>query len=442
MMLSAALYGNGRYAANLLSAEWAPMQDSPREQGRSKALGWSGFALATALSCCFLFSPGTSDVVVWKSWSDVVQERGYLAAYNDPAVYINQPPLGILMLGGVGGLSRAAGIPAYVWPERALSGFKVSVLVFLLLASGAVGFATKNAALAAVAQLGLLLNSVVLGYFDVYFVPALVLSLWALKRRNLALATALLFVTCMVKWQPLLIAPFALLYMLDAEGVAGLRSVSWRRVGRGVVLPGGLCLLMAGALAGPGMAHAFARGQELNMLSGNALNFNWIVTYCLHVFYPEGYGPLAEGVCEVVRTRDVRIVGLAKALFWGSYLMALACFFQREKSFENLLRYALVGYLSYCMFNTGVHENHFYPAMVLGFFLFLERRAFLPLAIALAVGVNLNMFVFYGLNGKVSPFPRVVGVDITLPLAMLYLAAFAGLYGVVLLGDARKARRT
>jgi len=55
-------------------------------------------------------------------------------------------------------------------------------------------------------------------------------------------------------------------------------------------------------------------------------------------------------------------------------------------------------------------------------------RTYLQQAVAIALAANLNLFVFYGVDGQDFPFNRVVGVDIALILSVLYVILFLIIY--------------
>jgi hypothetical protein len=126
------------------------------------------------------------------------------------------------------------------------------------------------------------------------------------------------------------------------------------------------------------------------------------------------------------------IVGPLKLLFAGGFGAILIWFFTRPKTFPNLLLFATLGYLAYFTLNTGVHENHLFLAcLLLGLLAHRERTTLPDLAVWAAL-LNINMVVFYGLDGRGLPFSPVVGgLDLTLPLALLTVLLFVGFFARV-----------
>ena len=72
-----------------------------------------------------------------------------------------------------------------------------------------------------------------------------------------------------------------------------------------------------------------------------------------------------------------------------------------------------------------MHENHLFVAVVLAFMLMLHERTHEHWAIVatLAVMLNVNMFLFYGVDGTARLSP-VVGIDLSVILALLYAVAW------------------
>ena len=101
-----------------------------------------------------------------------------------------------------------------------------------------------------------------------------------------------------------------------------------------------------------------------------------------------------------------------KAPFFLVYLMLGYRYLKHKNSFENLLLFAIAVYLAYFTFNTGVHENHLYPLCLIAPVLYLENRRHRELAAILIFFANLNLFIFYGIQGIGWPFQPFAYIDI------------------------------
>ena len=382
------------------------------------------FLLTTICAVLLLNAPGTDDVKTLQTWSHIIARHGPVEGYIQSGA--DYPPLGVLLIAGAVQRAEAQGAAGSV-------GIKGLILLFLLLTSLVFYALTRNLPVTTLLQAAFLVNSTALGYVDVLFAPVLLLALAALEARRFAWATTLFLLACLLKWQVIIIAPFLLLYVLGIRRLADWRAIPWRGLIGGVAVP-------ALALMG-GTVLLFREGVVLSFwyaltkstyLSGTALNLGWVVTYLLHVADPATYGPLTAGQSAIITTENAAIVGPLKLLFAGVFGGILVWFFTRPKTFANLLLFATLGYLAYFTFNTGVHENHLFLAVLLLALLAHRHPAYLlPLAVWAAL-LNINMIVFYGLDGRGLSFSPVVGgLDMTLPLALMTVLLFVGFFAQV-----------
>jgi hypothetical protein len=126
---------------------------------------------------------------------------------------------------------------------------------------------------------------------------------------------------------------------------------------------------------------------------------------------------------------DWPIVLIPRILFALFYLSALVIFLRRSNSFENLLRFTIVGYLAYFTWNIGVHENHLFLAGLLVVVLYWLNSSDLPATLIVVLITNINLFLFYGINGG-YPYQRVVaGLDVSVPLALFNVVFFLVFWG-------------
>ena len=160
-------------------------------------------------------------------------------------------------------------------------------------------------------------------------------------------------------------------------------------------------------------------------LSGNALNLNWIITHFLHVFNPDRYGALIDGQAELIKTASPSLTSVSSLLFGLVFLVTLIKFFRSEKTFENLVRFSLLGYWAYFMFNPGVHENHLFIVLLLAVILYWLNKEHMILMICIILMANFNLYLFYGSNGLGPGFSRVIGgIDLALVGAIFNLLFF------------------
>src|SRR5206468_2264083 len=217
-----------------------------------------------------------------------------------------------------------------------------------------------------------------------------------LQRGNLNFGFVLFAVSCLTKWQPLIIAPFVCLYVL---GNAKERAAAGTSQLKPQILPfalaAGIVALPLFLVFGWKIFDSLHRALTWHLfLSGNALNLSWLQTWALHLINPEKYGALNNGEIEIFLTDDPAVVWPEKFLFYLSYLCIFICFLGQKKTFERLIVYSILGYLAYFIFNTGVHENHLFLVCCLAWILAFLQPLQLLRCINLNLAANANLFLF------------------------------------------------
>jgi len=382
---------------------------------------WSAVALlllVSLIAVSLFFSPGTGDVSIWGDWIREISSYGLIGGFKHSGT--DYPPLVFVLLAAASRFATAFGVTQFLV-------LKCSLVLFLFVTAACFYWFTRNLILTAALELALTLNSVGLAYLDIYFAPFLIAGLFFLQRGNLNLGFVLFVISCFTKWQPLIIAPFVLVYVLD---LARERAPENHRI-KTQMLP---FLLAAGAVALPllvifgwkvfdSLERAMTRHA---FLSAYALNLSWLETWALHLIQPDKYEPLQNGMIDIFLTREPIVVWPDKILLYLSYLAILVAFARQPKTFARLLVYSILGYMAYFVFNTGVHENHLFLVCCLGWMLVFFEADQLTRCINLSIAANANLFLFYGVSGQ-RLNPVIAGVDITLFFALANICLFAGL---------------
>lgn len=374
--------------------------------------------LVNLIAVSFFFSPGTGDVSIWETWMQKIDSDGLIGGFSHTGT--DYPPLAFVILATVVRSAQAVGAT----PVFAL---KCSILLFLFATTACFCWFTRNLLLTAALELSLILNSVALGYLDIYFAPFLIAALFLLQRGNLSLGFLFYAISCAIKWQPLIIAPFLCLYIFAAAREGATNDARIRRR----LAPFALSALVIGIpilviFGVPAVFDSFKRALTYHkFLSGYALNLDWIQTWALHLVSPEKYEPLQNGAIDAVIVRDPVIVWPNKLLFYASYLAILLAFARQTKTFTRLIVYSMLGYLAYFSFNTGVHENHLFLVCCFAWILAFFEPAQLTRCISLSLAANANLFLFFGAFGQ-RLNPVFAGFDITLVFAAGNLCLFAG----------------
>lgn len=331
------------------------------------------------------------------------------------------PPLSLIILETVSRCADTFGITV-------LLALKCSLFIFLFATAAAFYGFSRSLILTAALEFSLILNSVALGYLDIYFAPFLIAAFFCLQRGHFKMGILMFAISCAIKWQPLLIAPFVCVYVIAAagDGLPG-RDKTLQRATPFIIaaLVVALPLVVtfgAGAIIGS-LQRAMTRH---NFISGYALNFGWLHTWALHLWAPEKYGSLQDGQIDLIQSRDAVLMLPEKILFYLSYATILIAFALQKKTFRQLLVYSMLGYLSYFLFNTGVHENHLFPIACLAWILVFIDSSQLVRAINLSIAANINLFVFFGVFGQ-RINTVIAGVDMTLLFALANIGLFVGL---------------
>jgi hypothetical protein len=362
------------------------------------------FAIVVLLiSFTFFHSPGTSDVKEDLRWVTNTEKFGVRAGYIENGD--SYPPLIPLFLFFVSKIATSLNLSVFI-------GLKLSLYLFLYLTAVIFYFATRNLWLTSAIILAFTLNSVALCYLDIFLAPTLLLSYFALAQNRLTTFAVLFAISCMIKFQPLILLPPIAIYLISRN--------DFKQLLVGVVLPSLLVIVIFLLVYRLELVMAFVRALFFHhQLSANATNINWILTYVLHLAQPERFGPLVDGRVDFISTTDPLLWIPSKVIFVIAYLLTLKQFTKEEKSYENLMAFSLISYFAYFTFNTGVHENHLFPAILLSFLLCWKDASFIRTSIVVSAISNLNMLLFYGINGTGLPFSRVVGIDLSVLLATI-----------------------
>jgi len=377
-----------------------------------------------------LYSPGTGDVNYWVDWIGIIEHDGFIAGYNTVPFY---PPGVWILLQGVAFSYQALNIDVFL-------AVKLSLVFFLLLTSTIFLVWTRNFILTACLHLSLVLSSVALGYLDIWLAPTILLAFWALKERKFFLFTVSYTIACLIKQPPLIIGPFLIAYIVMQTGGISQWKATLKVLLRDVVLPAGALVGTMALTFGEGFWRSLQNSVSHANLSLYALNYNWLMTYYLRLTQPDRFGAI-DGMAGLIdyspvtewSIADWPIAGIPRILFALFYLVALLVFLRRPKSFENLVRFAILGYLAYFTFNLGVHENHLFLAAFLVFVLCWLNPHDVYVTIIIALMANINLFLFYGITGGIL-YDRQIGIDISVPLALFNVVFFLVFWSTTLWG--------
>lgn len=405
-----------------------PMLDHGRFENLAAALL---LAIMVVLSVLLVRAAGTTDVESFLTWGALGQEHGLVDGYKVmverwPATIMGRsdeggfyPPLGFAWLYLVCGLADTVGISHFL-------GFKIGLLVFGFASTGMVWLFSRSVALAAAFQGATILSASGLGYMDVVPAPFLIGALWAIRNDRAVFGFVLFLVSSLLKWQPLILAPFLLLHVLEIS--------NWRSIGTALTKPllwqlgiaVAVTVLCVGAVFGGAPYAAFRWALLDPFLSGTTLNIPWVATFLAQLLFKANFS-IANEVGHMM-LRPLYLLPF-KLVFFGLFAVTVLRFIRVERTFTNLLIFSILGVVTYGVWNASVHENHWFIALVPAFILAGAARDGPArwIAILVAVMFNVNLFVFYGITGE-EVIARNVGIDLSVVLALLYGAIWLLLF--------------
>jgi len=371
-------------------------------------LAWAALAVVIAATIWRWWdSPGTSDVQWFMTWMDHVMAGGPIQGYID--IHGDYPPGTSFVLWLIGQLAVGTASD----PRAVL---KLVLLGFLLLSIAILLAASRRPGLSAFAYAALVVNAFGLMYLDILTAPFVIGAIWAASTGRTPLMAGLLAAACVMKWQPVFVMPFGIIYVLHAarDGDAtGRRQAIWAAVTAGTIAV--FILLVYGF---PAVSDAFYRASRHNALSNFGANPLWILTWWFERNAPAGERALTpEGVVSILSASRpiLRVLSLISLIAYGTILRAY--WRSGDRTAGGFVRFALAGYLVYFMCSAGVHENHLFLASLLSLALAWQAPRFLWVAVVLAVVANLNLVAFYGWEGGgAERYSR--GVDVTVWLAL------------------------
>ncbi len=367
-------------------------------------------------SLTFLHSRGTHDRITWEKWAVQTIDFGIINAYQMNS-YQSYPPLSFIILNIVGKLSKTFNIELF-------GGVKISIAFFLFITTFCFFYFTRDIILSFYLHISLLLNSICLAYIDIYFAPFLIIALFSLNKKDYLTFSIFFSISIFIKWQPLIIIPYILLYITKLKL---FNFKNYREIYSQLIIPPVLSIIILTAtFSFDTIAKTLIEAGSHTILSGNALNFNWILTHFLRLLNPDYYGGFIDGRCHYIISTSLQEVFISRLLFIAFYLTTMFFFWNKKLSFENFILSAIFGYWSYYTFNIGVHENHLFMVNIMAILLYHLNSRYLILTACVILISNINMFMFYGIDGSGLPFKRAIGglFDMALLFSILNLIFF------------------
>lgn len=353
-------------------------------------------------------APGMQEMVTWQRWLELALEIDPVFAFRtDPNAY---PPGAVSLLylsGEILGIS-----------DTALS-VKTLLLIAATSTSVATGLWLRNwpAAWLSLAVTGYV--GVSLGLLDVLYLFPLTLALWSLNRGRLVFFSFFFATAGMIKWQPAIIAPFLLIYLV--RGFLSLQS--WRSrilMTLKTLVPGFTVVFVTAFVFGTSyMLDSLVGATQQNIWSGNALNINWLLS--AFVLGPDaGWGFVTYLYVDEV---DSYLPVAMRWIFWILFaILVILVARLRFLNFSKLMVALAIAVLLYGFVAVGSHANHMTLVVPIAIYLItrvpdLRYQSTLLLAIPL-----INILWSMGLTGTRLRMPPLGALDASIAIAALLVS--------------------
>jgi hypothetical protein len=346
----------------------------------TKTIPWQPalFALVTlAVTALTFTNPGTSDVSDFLSWSATLLQKNPFAGY---ALIADYPPLGPFILWAAAWLGHAVHIPP-------LATLKLAIAVFQY-AAAFIAWRVFSPHAATLLFCLIAAYGSLLGYIDCFYLPFILLGLLALSHQRPALALLLFTAATLIKWQPAILCPIILLQgFAIAQGPQKfLFPLPAAAFAAAVIL----------AFAPASVWWAFSGATSDPFFSGQAFNLDWLATGLMKLFHIAGQHFTPDGTITPIIALPPPWYAASRTAFWTIYLANLALFALRAKTPKRLILALLAAQSIQFTLNTGVHENHAFLILVLGFVaLFQDHISKLRFSLIAFLALS-NILLFYG----------------------------------------------
>jgi len=353
-------------------------------------------ALFVVLAIIFIPATGTGDINIFVGWGVYAYDHSVASSY---ALFKdNYPPLAFTLLYAAVALSKALGVSPFY-------GIKIMYLFFLTLSIAIIYMWTqRNFIKTIIFSIPLTYSCLLLGYMDICFACCLLLSIYFINKDNLLLANIFFTIAALIKFAPLIVAPFILAYALRHS-----IKISKSHIGAikiffvNILAPPAIALFVLYLFFGDIFLLSLQRGFFHKCLTCNALNFNYFSYEVISAIKNQQNVFLA--MINQTKFTHPAISGnetqyaVAHVLFYFFYASTFIALLKKPNTPTNLMLFCIVGHMAYFTFSAEVHENHLYLSMLIAMTIAIIDERYLMMALSIALISSVNLFLFYGFNG-------------------------------------------
>lgn len=398
---------------------------------------WFLIVVMVLINLALIPADGSADHVSWTQYA--IAATTYLnpfRAYTD--VVLQYPPLSIVVISFFANIWRnIVGVS-----QDYTIAIKLSIFSFYLLSVGCLlrfsASLTEIYKISIMAKLvtilttfSLIIQTQGLADINVYVIPSLFTSIFFLFQRKYWITGILIGLTISIKWQPAILLPLFIVTLLDSkEGIKGNLKRLFVFVSGFLIFPvisWSLVLVQPGGYFATARAFEFFATNNL-LLSGQALNINWVATYVLHITDPVYYGSIQQ---LDYLNRQIPTYSAPWALRGHLFLItafAIIVYYWhfQKKEITTFLGAAIMLFFSHHQLNKSAYEKHIFYVVVLMLFLYLIRptQSNKRLLILFDIMVIMNLVFFYGTVGTGAVDRLFFGFDITIIFSIYYFMIY------------------
>lgn len=371
------------------------------------------------ISIIFIKSQGTHNTEHWIEWIEYSNKFGIIEGYKYKVT--TYPPLSTLIL------KFFYNLLSFFNPN--ITNFytvKFSIFFFFFLSTFIIYFYASNFKITIFYIFTFLISSIGLNDLDIIFATFLILSFIFLKKNNLFFFTIFYGCSVLIKWQPIILAPLLLIYISKYKITDEINLINIKNylinIKYCIIAFFFLCIIFFGNYGFLPIIKSFYVSITHNYISGNALNFYWLITWFLKTYDSINYAPIIDGRMnwEKINSKNT-IIYSGQILFLLTYIYLLLNFlFLKKRNLTNILLFCAVISFSYFIFNKGVHQNHLFLSALLFILVYIESNKFFTNMLITSIIFNMNLFIFYGPTGTLV-VDRVINksFDLTLIISIL-----------------------
>ncbi len=397
---------------------------------------WFLIIIAILINLALIPAAGSSDHVSWTQYALAsIENPNPFRAYTE--VVLQYPPLSIVIMSffanawkNIVGISQDYTIA-----------IKLSIFTFYLLLVGCLlkftapikrrySLSVVDKLLIILTTFSLIIQTQGLADINIYVVPSLFASIFFLFKKKYFISGLMMGLTISIKWQSIILFPLFGATMFDyhslpqsfkkminyLSGFILIPLVVWLLV---LIEPNGVLVTLR--------AFDFISTNSL-MLSGQALNLNWVATYILHIVDPVKHFSLEhlEYLNRQIPT-DYAPWFLRGYLFLIAWIVIIIRYWlKQKKDIVNFLAASLMIFFSHHQLNKSAYEKHIFYVVIFMLFLYLIRPTLKNrwLLIIFDIMVIMNLVFFYGTAGP-KDFNRLFfGFDITVIFSIYYFVIY------------------